>query len=157
MNDARVHNIDDVAADFVTVRVGRQLFGIPVSLVHDVFVPQSITPVPLSPPEVAGVLNLRGRVVTAIDVRQCLGLASRPIGGRGMAVGIEKNNEAYGLIIDEVGEVLTLQPHAYERNPANLDPKWRRISHGVYRLDGNLMVILDVDRLLDFERHTEAA
>ncbi|ODN68856.1 CheW-like domain protein [Methylobrevis pamukkalensis] len=65
-----------------------------------------------------------------------------------MAVGIEFRSESYGLIIDEVGEVLTLPNGTREPNPSNLDPRWAEISGGVHRLDGQLMVILDVERVL---------
>ncbi len=143
--------------DFITVMIAGQLFGIPVSMVQDVFIPRSMTHVPLAPREVAGVLNLRGRIVTAIDVRECLGLPAREGTGPAMAVGIEKDGEAYGLIIDTVGEVLSLQLDECEPNPANLDPRWRVISRGVYRLDGNLLVVLDVDHILDFGRSAQAA
>ena len=139
-------------SDFITVQIGDQNFGIPVGLVQDVFMPQSITRVPLAPKEVAGVLNLRGRIVTAIDMRSSLGLPPRDGGKAPMAVGIEKSGEAYGLVIDQVGEVLSLNREDCEPNPANLDPRWRRISRGVYRLDGNLLVVLDVDRILDFDK-----
>lgn len=143
--------------DFITVMIAGQLFGIPVSMVQDVFIPRSMTHVPLAPREVAGVLNLRGRIVTAIDVRECLGLPPREGTGPAMAVGIEKDGEAYGLIIDTVGEVLSLHLDECEPNPANLDPRWRVISRGVYRLDGNLLVVLDVDHILDFSRGAQAA
>jgi purine-binding chemotaxis protein CheW len=145
------------AIDYITVLIAGQLFGIPVHMVQDVFIPQSMTRVPLAPREVAGVLNLRGRIVTAIDVRQCLGLPGRDEAKPAMAVGIEKDGEAYGLIIDSVGEVLSLHGEDCEQNPANLDPRWRQISRGVYRLDGNLLVVLDVDHILDFGRSTQAA
>jgi purine-binding chemotaxis protein CheW len=116
--------------------------------VHDVFVPESMTRVPLSATEVAGVLNLRGRIVTAINMRRRLGLQPRE-GNRGiMAVGIEYRGESYGLIIDEVGEVLNLDTASRESNPANLDRRWAEISGGVHRLSGQLMVILDVERVL---------
>jgi purine-binding chemotaxis protein CheW len=133
---------------YVTVLIGGQLFGLPISKVHDVFVPESMTRVPLSAPEVAGVLNLRGRIVTAINMRRRLGLPPRE-GNHGiMAVGIEYRGESYGLIIDEVGEVLNLETAGREANPANLDRRWAEISAGVHRLDGQLMVILDVERVL---------
>src|SRR5262245_60386475 len=92
--------------EYVTVIIGDQLFGLPISRVQDVFVPERLTRVPLSPPEVAGVLNLRGRIVTAIDMRRRLDLAKRPEGQPVMAVGIEVRNECYGLLVDAVGEVL---------------------------------------------------
>ncbi|MTI16627.1 chemotaxis protein CheW [Rhodobacteraceae bacterium RKSG542] len=133
---------------FVTVVIGGQLFGIPISQVHDVFVPEKVTRVPLAPPEVEGVLNLRGRIVTAINMRRRLHL--EPLSGdQGMmAVGIEYKSESYGLVIDAVGEVLNLPVKEMESNPSNLDARWAEISGGVHRLDGQLMVVLDVDRLL---------
>jgi purine-binding chemotaxis protein CheW len=91
---------------YVTVVIGGQLFGLPISQVHDVFVPESVTRVPMSAPEVAGVLNLRGRIVTAINMRRCC-IWSRSKDSQMMAVGIEYKHESYGLVIDTVGEVLT--------------------------------------------------
>lgn len=133
---------------YVTVVIGGQLFGLPIERVHDVFMPESITRVPLSRPEIAGVLNLRGRIVTAIDMRRRLHLPPRDDGGQAMAVGIEHKGESYGLLIDNVGEVLDLPTNGREPNPVNLDPRWTAISGGVHRLNGQLMVILDVDRVL---------
>jgi len=133
---------------YVTVVIGGQLFGIPIERVHDVFMPDSMTKVPLSATEIAGVLNLRGRIVTAISMRQRLNLPPLDGNAMTMAVGIEYKGESYGLVIDKVGEVLSLPVDGHEPNPANLDGKWAAISGGVHRLDGQLMVILDVDRLL---------
>lgn len=142
---------NDAHADttqYVTVVIGGQLFGLPIHKVHDVFVPESMTRVPLSAPEIAGVLNLRGRIVTAIDMRRRLGLPPREGVKTIMAVGIEYRGESYGLIIDEVGEVLSMEARTRESNPANLDRRWAEISGGVHRLSGQLMVILDVERVL---------
>lgn len=145
--------IEDIAGltesvQYVTVMIGGQLFGLPIERVHDVFVPESVTRVPLSRQEIAGVLNLRGRIVTAIDMRKRLHLPPRSDGGQTMAVGIEHKGESYGLLIDNVGEVLTLPTAGREPNPVNLDQRWGAISGGVHRLNGQLMVILDVDRVL---------
>jgi purine-binding chemotaxis protein CheW len=142
--------------DFVTVTVDGQLFGIPVLTVQDILGAQRLTPVPLAPKEIAGSLNLRGRIVTAIDVRTRLGLSPPPEESPGMSVVVEHNGELYSLIVDSVGEVLRLSTEAYERNPATLDPVWRDVSTGVFRLDGGLMVVLDVVRILDFSK-AEAA
>ena len=144
-------------ADFVTVIIAGQLFGIPVLRVHDVFVPQNITRVPLAPAEVAGVLNLRGRIVTAIDVRRRLGLPAYTGEKRQMAVVVEYSGESYSLMTDSVGEVLSLSPESFERNPANLDPRWREVSGGIYRLKGQLLVVLEINKVLDFSRYTAAA
>jgi purine-binding chemotaxis protein CheW len=141
---------------FVTITVAGQTFGIPVLIVHDVLGPQRITRVPLAPPEVAGSLNLRGRIVTAIDVRTRLGIERRPAGEAGMSVVVEQSGEFYSLMVDGVGEVLNLAAGKFERNPATLDMRWRDVSAGIYRLDSELLVVLDVVRLLDFGR-TEAA
>jgi purine-binding chemotaxis protein CheW len=135
--------------EYVTVMIGDQLFGLPISRVQDVFMPDRLTRVPLSAPEIAGVLNLRGRIVTAIDMRRRLGLPPRADGRPPMAVGIELKGESYGLLIDTVGEVLKLADETREPNPVNLDQHLSRVSGGVHRLDGQLMVILDVDRVLE--------
>lgn len=142
--------------EFVTVVIADQLFGIPVLTVQDVLGPQRITRIPLAPPEVAGALNLRGRIVTAIDVRRRLGLPPRPSDQPGMSVVAENGGELYSLVIDSVGEVLSLPPESYERNPSTLNARWREVSAGIYRLEGQLMVVLDVDRLLQFQRAVAA-
>jgi purine-binding chemotaxis protein CheW len=146
----------DEQRQYVSIVIDGQAFGIPVLIVHDVLGPQRITRIPLAPPEVAGSLNLRGRIVTAIDVRLCLGLERRPADQPGMSVVVEHGGEFYSLIVDSVGEVLTLSASSMERNPATLEARWREISSGIYRLDDQLLVVLDADRLLDFAR-TEAA
>lgn len=138
---------DDVT-EYVTVLIGGQLFGLPISRVQDVFMPDRLTRVPLAHPDIAGVLNLRGRIVTAIDMRVRLGLGRDKDAKPAMAVGIESRGESYGLLIDSVGEVLKLANDSFEQNPINLDPRWSRVSAGVHRLDGQLMVILDVDSVL---------
>lgn len=143
--------------EFVTVKIADQLFGLPIGRVQDVFMPASMTEVPLAMREVAGVLNLRGRIVTAINMRKRLNLPPQKKELPPMAVGIEFRGESYGLIIDEVGEVLRLPIANVEHNPANLDPRWASISAGVQRLDGELMVILNVDRVLDIAVNNQAA
>jgi len=136
--------------DYVTMTIAKQLFGIPVLQVQDVLGPQRITRIPLAPPEVAGSLNLRGRIVTAIDVRLRLGLPPRPSGEASMSIVVDHEGELYSLMVDSVGEVLTLSSGEFERNPATLDARWREVSLGIYRLDRSLMVVMDVSRLLDF-------
>ena len=138
--------------DFVTATIKGQLFGIPVLLVHDVLGAQRTTRIPLAPPEIAGALNLRGRIVTAIDVRRRLGLEPRPDDEPGMNVVVEVDGEPYSLVIDSVGEVLSLPDDSFERNPNTLDPQWREVSAGIYRLEDQLLVVLDVERFMQFQR-----
>lgn len=140
---------EETTIEYVTVTIGDQLFGLPINRVQDVFTPEGMTRVPLSPPEIAGVLNLRGRIVTAIDMRHRLLMPPRQDDAQSMAVGIEYKGESYGLLIDAVGEVLRLPITGIERNPGNLDRRWTKVSSGVQRTEGQLMVILDVDRVLD--------
>jgi purine-binding chemotaxis protein CheW len=141
--------LDQATEGFVTVVTGGQLFGLRLERVGDVFVPRGLSQVPLAPPEVAGLLNLRGRIVTAIDLRRRLGLPPRDDGSAPFAVGIEERGELYGLIVDRVGDVLRLKRSSYESNPVNLDQRWAKVCAGVHRLDHGLMVVLDVDKVLD--------
>lgn len=136
--------------DYVTMTIAGQLFGIPVLKVQDVLGPQRITKIPLSPPEVAGSLNLRGRIVTAIDVRRRLGLPPSDEPQKMMSIAVDYRGELYSLIVDQVGEVRSVPLDAYERNPATLDSVWREISTGIFRLDDSLLVVIDVAKLLNF-------
>jgi purine-binding chemotaxis protein CheW len=134
--------------EYVTATIGEQLFGLPISRVQDVFMPERLTAVPLAAAEIAGILNLRGRIVTVIDMRCRLGLPKRQDNRPPMAIGIECRGESYGLLIDEIGEVMKLADSSREVNPVNLDPQLVQVSAGIYRLEAQLMVVLDVDRLL---------
>lgn len=139
----------DAAAEmFLTLTVAGQLCGVPVLSVRDILGAQVITRVPLAPPEVAGSLNLRGRIVTAIDLRRRLGLPERAAGATAMSVVVEQNGELYSLLSDSVGEVLPLRTEGFAANPPTLDPVWREVSRGVHRQDGQLLIVLDVDRVL---------
>jgi purine-binding chemotaxis protein CheW len=143
--------------EYVTATVGGQLFGLPISRVQDVFVPERLTRVPLAPPEIAGMLNLRGRIVTAIDLRKRLSLDAEASERPRMAVGIEYLGESYGLLIDAIGEVLQLSTASREDNPVNLDARLARVAAGVHRLEGKLLVVLDVDRVLEIGARAAAA
>lgn len=142
--------------EYVTATIGGQLFGLPIQRVQDVFTPEHVTRVPLAPPEIAGVLNLRGRIVTLIDMRGRLGLENSAT-DTVMAVGVESGGESYGLLIDAVGEVLKLDDAGREANPINLDPRLARVSSGIHRLDGQLLMLIDVDRVLDIGGKAMAA
>lgn len=135
------------AGQYITVRIHGQLFGLPIAAINEVFVPDQITCIKLAPREVAGVLNLRGRIATMIEMRALLGFPPRESESL-VAAGIEHRGEFYGLIIDEVGEVLTVDRLHRKSNPANIDPRWAEIIAGVYRVSGELMLVLDVDRAL---------
>lgn len=143
--------------DYVTVRVGEQWFGLPIGRVHDVFVPTAMTRVPLAPPDVVGLLNLRGRVVTALSMRACLGLPAAEEGGEAMAVGLEYQGESFGLLVDEVGEVMRLGLDSHEANPVHLDARWAKVTRGIHRLADCLLLILDIDAVLGQSQSSHAA
>jgi len=135
--------------EYVTAVIGGQLFGVPIARVQDVFVPDRCTPVPLAPPEVAGLLNVRGRILTVVDMRKRLDVARKDGGNRQLALGVELNGESYGLLIDQVGEVLRVAAGSREDAPINLDRRLAQVCPGVHRLDGKLMLVLDLDRVLE--------
>jgi purine-binding chemotaxis protein CheW len=139
---------DDQEQVYVTLTVADQLCGVPVLSVRDILGEQSITRIPLAPPEIAGSLNLRGRIVTAIDLRRRLLLPPPPAGQKRMSVVAEQGGELYALLVDQVSEVMSLKLSDFERNPPTLEASWAAFSTGIYRLSDRLMVVLDVGRLL---------
>ncbi|NBX65933.1 MAG: chemotaxis protein CheW [Proteobacteria bacterium] len=139
--------------EFLTVVIDNQLFGIPVLQVQDVLRQQTVTRVPLAPPEVAGALNLRGRIVTAINVRCRLGLPDLPQGAKTMSVVVELEHELYSLIIDRVGDVLSMQNKDFENVPPTLDSVWRDVASGIFRLENQLLIVIDVRKLLHHSVH----
>lgn len=154
---ATTHSSEVVASsrqqDFVTFLVGAQLFGIPVLKVRDILKPAKIAKIPLAPPEVRGSINLRGRIVTVIDVRVRLGMPERSDGKKDghMAVTVENGPDLYTLLVDKIGDVISLSNDLYEDTPGTLDARWREYAEGIYRLKDNLLVVLDVERLLDIK------
>jgi purine-binding chemotaxis protein CheW len=151
MNDATK------STEYVTFTTAGQLFGLPIERVQDVFKPARMTRVPMAGLEIAGVLNLRGRIVTVINLGKRLDLASQVDATAAMAIGIESGSESFGLLVDAVGEVLKLSESDREATPINLERKLSRVAAGVFRLDGQLLVVLDVDRVLDLGAEPAAA
>ena len=142
--------------DYVTVMIGEQMLGLPIERVNDVFIATRFTPVPRAPRDIVGLLNLRGRVVTAICLRKRLGLdpivECQPDGRCELvSVGVEVAGEPYALIVDAVGEVTRLDRSTFEAVPVNLDPNWATLASGVHRLEDRLLVILDVDAVLSID------
>jgi purine-binding chemotaxis protein CheW len=136
------------ANEVVTFRVGDQWFGVDVLVVQEVIGHQRIALVPLAAPGIAGFLNLRGQIVTAIDLHRRLEISSRtsePL----MNVVVRDGEELFALIVDEVGDVAAISPDALEPPPANLAGLWSRVCTAVVRMDKGLLAIVDVTRLLD--------
>ena len=153
----KTETIEGAVAEYVTAFIGGQLFGLPISKVQDVFMLDRLARVPLASAEIAGVLNLRGRIVTAIDVRLRLGMPKKEDGKPPMSVVVEHEGELYSLLVDSVGEVLSLNMKDYQRNPPTLNARLREFSDGIYRLNGALLVVLSVGSLLNFGGHKDVA
>jgi len=150
MQNAARFDTDDLAHTqlYVTMRVDQQMFGIDVKHVRDVLRHQKITPIPLAPPEVAGSLNLRGRIVTVINLRRRLNLPEKPITNDCTFVVIELKGELYSLMVDSVSEVLTIPTSAIEKKPAHLSPVWKDIATGIHQLPEELLVLVDAQALI---------
>lgn len=145
------------AEGYVTAWIGDQLFGVGLTQVRDVFVPKDICRVPMTPPSIAGLLSLRGRIVTMIDLRWRLGLAERGPDETRIAIGIERGQDIYGVLADRIGNVLRPSVESFLPTPVNLEPSWSEVCAGMHRLEQGVMVVLDVERLLDAEKLQDAA
>jgi len=143
--------------DYVSFTTAGQLFGLPIECVQDVFTLGEITPVPLAGREIAGVLNLRGRIVTVIDLASRLALDAATDAGANMVIGIERGSESFGVLVDRVGEVLSLSDDDRQPTPINLDRTLNAVATGVFRLEDKILVALDADRTLDLPSSRGAA
>jgi purine-binding chemotaxis protein CheW len=144
-------------SEFVTVALGDHTFGIPVEEVRDVLTPPPLTHVPLAPPEVAGALNLRGRIVIAIDLRKRLGLPPAAANTAPMCVVVESGGELYSFLVDRVGDVLRPDPMSFEQSLLALDVHWRQLASGICRLEHGLLVVLDVAKAIELGARAVAA
>lgn len=141
---------------YVSFRVAGQWLGIPVVLVQEVLTEQSISRVPLAPPEVSGFLNLRGQIVTALDLRTRLGLPAREPGASFMNIVVRDEGELFSLLVDAVGDVVEVSGEQVEPTPATLAEEWRACCSGVIRLPAGLLAVLEVEKLLEIETALEA-
>jgi purine-binding chemotaxis protein CheW len=147
---------DKREAGFLTLMVDGQLCGVPVLAVRDVISNSIVTRIPLAPPEIAGNINLRGRIVTAIDLRRRLCLTPAPAGMKRIAVVAEEAGGGYALLVDQALEVLTLDMNEIEAPPPTLGAPWIEFSSGIFRLPEQLMVVLEISRLLFLETKVAA-
>ena len=143
--------------DFVAIRIGGQDFGVPVMQVRDVLRRQHLTPVPLAPRAVAGLLNFRGRIVTAIDLRSRLGLPLDAAVGDATHIVVEHGSELYALVVDSVGDVLPIDERRLETMSLGLDPQWRSLASAAYSTEKGPMMLLDIARVLDIAPARRAA
>ncbi len=124
-------------------------FGIDVLQVQEVIRHQPMTRVPLAPAVIRGLINLRGQIVTAIDLRRRFEMPDRAAGELPVNVVVQTDDGAVSLLVDEIGDVLEAPEEAFERPPETLQGTARELIRGAYKLDGRLLLILDTARAVD--------
>ncbi len=134
---------------FATFFVADLFFGIDVLNVQEVLRHQEMTRVPLSPGVIEGLINLRGQIVTAIDMRRRLELPPRRQGETSTNVVVRTQEGAVSLLVDEIGDVLEVDAASFERPPENLAPAARELIRGIYKLKDRLLLVLDTEKTVD--------
>ncbi|MBX7147945.1 chemotaxis protein CheW [bacterium] len=139
--------------EYVSFYLDNQLLGLSVLEVQEVLPMQTITPIPKSTKALAGLLNLRGQIVTAVDLRERLGLDAAPSIQESMCIIVADGEELFSLLVDSVGDVIPVAKNKFESPPATLAPHWRHTCKGVYQLQKGLLVVMDVKALLDINNN----
>ena len=135
---------------FCTFYLGDLCLGMPVEEVQEVICYQRMTRVPLAPKEVSGLINLRGEIVTAVDLRKRLGMDDRAPGHLPMNVVLRDGDEgAVSLLVDDLGDVLDVEPDNFEVPPDTIDRSTRELIKGVYKRPECLLLVLDIDKALE--------
>ncbi|GIV00946.1 MAG: chemotaxis protein CheW [Actinomycetota bacterium] len=132
-----------------TFRIGERIFGVQVAVVQEVFRSQAMTSVPLAPSVVRGLINLRGEIVTALDLRRRLGLADHGASEDPMNVVVRTTKGVVSFLVDEIGDVVSVDQASFEAPPETLDDEVRPFISGIFKLDHGLLVLLDVERCAD--------
>ena len=140
--------VDTDQITYVTFHLDQQLFGFRIADVQEVFTAQQMTRVPLVSSAVKGLLNLRGRIVTALCLRTVLGMAAAAGNDGQMAIGVETAGETFALLVDRIGEVMKLPVSSLEVAPIHLDADWQGLTRGIHRLETSLLVTLHIDRII---------
>jgi purine-binding chemotaxis protein CheW len=134
---------------YFTVFAGGEAFGLSVLHTQTIFRITSVTPIPLGPPDIVGLVNLRGKIVTAVSLRRRLRIPVDEV-QNSLAIGIEHKGENFALIVDEVGDVLTLDSSMKVQIPAHFDPARSRFMSGLYKVGNLLIPALNIGALFDF-------
>ena len=137
--------------EVLTVYLDRQVFGIPIEAIQDVLETLPLTRVPRAPAYIAGVSNLRGRIVTSIDLRRRLfhnGIAPADEEGQGMNVVIEQDGELYAIMVDRVGDVIGLAESRMEEPPLTMGTQLCALTRAVHQLDGEIIIVLDAQEVI---------
>jgi purine-binding chemotaxis protein CheW len=141
--------VAQTSGQFSTFFVEDLFFGVDVLHVQEVLRPQLMTSVPQAPHVIEGLINLRGQIVTAIDMRRRLGLPQRAGDQAPMNIVVRTVDGAVSLLVDEIGDVLDMDSATYELPPQNLNPAAKELIRGVYKLKDRLLLVLDEERTVD--------
>lgn len=131
-----------------TFHVADLFLGLDVASVQEVLRGQEVTRLPLASAAVRGIINLRGRIVPAVDLRRCLDLEPAPAGMEAATIVVRAPETAVSLLVDDVGDVLAFSEEAFSRTPETMRPGARELMHGVFALDDRLLLELDLGRVL---------
>ncbi|MGC2161058.1 MAG: chemotaxis protein CheW [Silvibacterium sp.] len=131
--------------EICSVRAGETIFGVPIMRILEILGAPATQPVPLAPSFIGGLVHYRGEVLTAVSLRNLLDM--RPHDGASDVLVFEGPSGYFGLLVDAVGEVMTVLPEAFEANPSTLDDRRKALFDGACKLQDDLMVMLDPDRL----------
>lgn len=134
---------------FVTIKIDSQYFGIPVEHVVDILFSQKIYPIPLARKGIIGSVNLRGRVVTALDLRVFLDIKNSTDLQKGRCIVLEHNSELISFFVDEVGVVNNFSVDSLIKTPNTLSPLWQEVSLGIFSIDEELVIILDINKIIE--------
>lgn len=134
---------------FCTFSLQGHFFGINVLEVQEVFRYQEMTVVPLAPETITGLINLRGQIITALDLRKLLKLDERAEGQIPMNVVVRTQDDVVSLLVDEIGDVLEVPQEKFEPPPENLQGTIKNLVRGVYKLENKLLLILDTEKVVE--------
>ena len=140
---------DSIHDHYLTVKIGDQLFGFPVIHLRDIFKSLEITPIPLAPKAILGSINLRGKVVTVIDLRLKLYPNVNIEDRESMHIAVAHGQELLSFVVDSVGDVLNIPQSKFEPLPSTLEQHWLNIAEGVCQINESLIIRLNMEHLLD--------
>lgn len=140
------------AQSYFTIFIGEEIFGISVQDTQTIFRVQKVTPIPHAPKDIVGLVNIRGKIVTAVSLRRRLRLDDVEVFDNALAIGMEHKGENFALMVDQVGDVLSLDESMRIPTPPHFDPIRASLMSGLYRVNDFLIPVLDVGAVFDFTK-----
>ncbi|MDD0854206.1 chemotaxis protein CheW [Halobacteriovorax sp. GB3] len=149
MNEEEMKVVGQELEQLCGFKIGNGHYAISVLEVQEVIKPQHLTPVPLAPDYVKGLINLRGQIVTSISLRTLFGLPEKENEQEHMNIIVRSADSLYSLIVDEILDVMDIDKSTFETTPETLNPKIKKYISGVYKQDRNLLILLDFEKILN--------